>query len=288
MKIAHDWHIHSRHSPCGNKRATLADIAEGARKKGLLEFGLADHLFTGINMPELKAARREYDELELKEDFHFAVEASCLRKYDIKKYEDDPENASFYGYCPGGPLEKPTLYLPDELWDELKIEYVIAGAHWPLGVPAETDAVIRDYHRQNLYASEHPRVDVIAHPWWWNKALAKEGYGGFATWIEDFSIIPKSMHDELASAARENGKAIEINANATLLNGSYPESFRKEYLEYLAYLKSKGVQFSIGSDSHGPGYAGRLHAIEKDLDEIGIDETKLWRPGESRQDNSAA
>ena len=281
MKITHDWHIHSRHSPCGNKGATLPSIVEGARKKGITSFGLADHLFTGISIPVLKEARCEYDELESTENFHFAVEASCLRQYDIEKYEEDPDNAPVYGYCIGGPEEPPLLFLPDELQDELKIEYVIAGAHWPLGVPAETDAVVKDYHRQNMFVAEHPRVDIIAHPWWWNKAMEKEGYGSFAIWIEDFSIIPKSMHDEFASAAREHGKAVEINANATLLNGSYPESFRREYFEYIAYLKSKGVQFSIGSDSHGPGYAGRLHAIENDLDELGITEGDLWKPDKS-------
>ena len=278
MKITHDWHIHSHHSPCGDKRATLADIENGARSRGITSFGLADHLFTGISIPLLKEARREYDELEWREGFHFAVEASCLRRHDIKKYEEDPENAPIYGYCIGGPEQPPILFLPDKLQDELKIEYVIAGAHWPLGVPAETQAIIRDYHRQNMFLAGHPRVDIIAHPWWWNKGISKEGYGGLSVWTEDFSVIPKSMHDEFASAARENKKAVEINANATLLNGSYPESFRKEYLEYLAYLKSRGVQFSIGSDSHGPGYAGHLHAIEDDLDTLGIKENDLWKP----------
>jgi histidinol phosphatase-like PHP family hydrolase len=86
------------------------------------------------------------------------------------------------------------------------------------------------------------------------------------------------MHSEFAGAMRENGKAIEINANAILLNASYPSSFRSQYLEYLAYLKSEGVQFALGSDSHGPGYAGRLYAIENDLDLLAIKEKDLWRP----------
>jgi histidinol phosphatase-like PHP family hydrolase len=281
MKITHDWHIHSHYSPCGSKRTEVAAIAEGARARGILSFGLTDHLFTGISMGLLREARRAYDELASKEGFHFGVEASCLREYDLRRYEADPANASAYGYCTGGPEEEPVLFLPEELWSGLKVEYVIAGAHWPLGVPDEIDAVMRNYHRQNILIAEHPQVDVIAHPWWWNKALAKAGYGGFAGWVEDFSIIPKSMHDELASAALEHGKAIEINANATLLNGSYPETFRREYLEYLAYLKSRGVTFSIGSDSHGPGYAGRLHAIEGDLDQLGLSEADLWMPADS-------
>ena len=35
-------------------------------------------------------------------------------------------------------------------------------------IPYERQAVIRDYHRQNMFLATHPLVNIIAHPWWWS------------------------------------------------------------------------------------------------------------------------
>jgi histidinol phosphatase-like PHP family hydrolase len=85
------------------------------------------------------------------------------------------------------------------------------------------------------------------------------------------------MHEEFAAAVRENGKRVEINAGAILLNDAYPPSFRGQYLEYLALLKEAGVRFSVGSDAHDVGYAPRLHRIAADLDALGLTAADLWQ-----------
>jgi histidinol phosphatase-like PHP family hydrolase len=103
-------------------------------------------------------------------------------------------------------------------------------------------------------------------------------------WFDDFAAIPFSMHDELAAAAREHGTAIEINAGAIFVNARYPERFKSQYLDYLAYLKDAGVAFSVASDSHHAGYDDRLRLIEPQLDALGLTEGELWRPDkETRQ-----
>jgi histidinol phosphatase-like PHP family hydrolase len=122
-------------------------------------------------------------------------------------------------------------------------------------------------------------VDVVAHPWWWQGAW-QDADGMYRTlpWFDDFSAVPRSMHDELAAAAREHGTAIEINAGAIFVNPAYTNHFKHQYLEYLAYMKDAGVTFCVASDSHHPGYDARLRLIEGELDFLGLTEDQLWRP----------
>ena len=113
-----------------------------------------------------------------------------------------------------------------------------------LGVPEPFDphAIIRDYHRQYMFAATHPAVDIVAHPWWWMGAW-KDDDGIYRTypWFDDFGRIPESMHDEFAAATVQYGKAVEINAGALLVNATYPADFRPRYVEYLAGMKARGV-----------------------------------------------
>lgn len=281
MRLLCDWHVHSHHSPCGKEGATLALICEQARAWGVEELGITDHIHCRGNEPSLRSCRAEYEELPDRGGFHFAVEASCVRRYDLDTVED---GALYPPDLKGGPEDDElVLHLPEELLEELGIEYVVAGAHWPLGAPEEREAMILSYHRQNMFLAQHPRVDIVAHPWWWMGAWKQPGseevFYPDLPWLGDFTVIPASMHDEFAAAARENGKAVEINANACLLNPSYPRTFRGQYLEYLAGLKQRGVRFSVGSDSHYPGYDGALARVEEDVASLGIDGASLWRPG---------
>ena len=276
-----DWHIHSRHSPCGKPEATLALITEQAAEAGIRDFGLTDHLHCRLGVPAMEAGRREFDALGDVPGFHFAVEVSCLREWDLERNDARGAEGRIYGVQlergpEGGPL---TVFLPEDLKERLNIEYVIGGAHWPLGAPLEREAMIRSYHRQNMFLAAHPQVDIVAHPWWWAGAWQNDD-GTYATlpWLDDFAVIPKSMHLEFAAATRENGKAVELSA-AMLLTQQYPAHFRGQYRDYLALLKGAGAVFAIGSDSHAAGYMDRLGKIEDDVGSLGLSEEDLWRPG---------
>jgi len=75
----------------------------------------------------------------------------------------------------------------------------------------------------------------------------------------------------------EHGKAIEINLGAMLLNPHYPDRFKRQYLEYLAHLKTRGVVLAVGSDCHDDRYhVGFARAAEM-LDSVGIRDEELWR-----------
>ena len=115
--------------------------------------------------------------------------------------------------------------------DSYQIEYVVGGTHWPMYVPIEREAVIYDYHRQNMFLVSHPLVDIVAHPWWWH-GYWQDSDGNYRTdpWFDDFGKIPKAIHNEFASAAIQHDKVVEINISAILLNPHYPERFKRAIL----------------------------------------------------------
>ncbi|HOJ30829.1 MAG TPA: hypothetical protein PK165_08100, partial [bacterium] len=97
----------------------------------------------------------------------------------------------------------------------------------------------------------------------------------FEPWFSDFNVIPKSMHDEFADAVVRNNKIVEINLHAIFLHPSYPENFKMQYLEYLSFLKSKGVKFSIGTDCH-QSYNLDLEKAASMIEKAGITEQDIW------------
>jgi histidinol phosphatase-like PHP family hydrolase len=144
-------------------------------------------------------------------------------------------------------------------------------------VPFTRDAVIRDYHRQNMFLATNPLVDIVAHPWWWMGHWKDDNDDYPAEpWFDDFGVIPKSIHDEFAAAAVEHGTAVEINISANLLNPHYPAHFAEQYLAYLAGLQSQGVTLSIGSDCHSEHYEFDFAKVETMLREAGIS-GDFWR-----------
>lgn len=256
MKVRWDWHVHSRHSPCGRPEANLPLICREAEGAGLERIGITDHLDGPDSAPRLLAAREEYDALPDRDWVHFGVEAGCAQR-------EDGEFA---------------LYLPEDLLEQLGVRYVIGGVHSAFDTPQQREAVIRCYHRQYMFLAAHARVDIVAHPWWWNGPWRDDDgrYSG-PPWFDDFTFVPDSMHDELAAAAREHGTAIEINASAIFTNDTYPGLFKRQYLDYLAYLKETGVTFSLGSDSHCPGYCDHLSEMQEELNHLELSEERLWR-----------
>ncbi|NLX58150.1 MAG: hypothetical protein GXY74_03570 [Phycisphaerae bacterium] len=278
MQIRNDWHVHTRNSPCGNKDAALARLAERIAATEVTRWGVTDHIFTEQNIADLEAARREYDALPEKDHVAFAVEASVLRDWDIQRTRSE---GNIWGWFPGGPPGQLDLVLPDEVVQRLGIQYVIAGTHWPLGAEMKPEAMVRDYHRQNMFLAEHPSVTIIAHPWWWRDKYTKaNGEMVPFPWLADFSIVPQSMHDEFAAAARENGKIVEANASI-VFSDKGGDRWRRQYGEYLALLRETGCTFSTGSDSHGADYTRWPEEFGDHLASLGFTEEDFWQ-GPSR------
>ncbi len=271
MRITSDWHIHSRNS-CDGACMAIADLVGDAERKGIRDFGVSDHLHSSFNLADIVRSRKEFLAVTTSPRFHFGIEVSSMSQWELEEIAGGKHENPVYGLRSGGPPGAPlAIALSAEDIAAYQIEYVIGGTHWPMYVEKEREAVIRDYHRQNMFLATHPLVDIVAHPWWWSGHWA-DARGNYPAepWFDDFGVIPESMHDEFAAAAIEHGSAVEINISANLLNPRYPAVFTPRYLEYLAGLQSRGVMLSIGSDCHSMRYEIDFEKIEHMLESAGI------------------
>ena len=279
MQITSDWHIHSTNSYDGH--LPMPRLIEQASEKGVTEFGVADHLSTPMQSADIVDARREFLSLGPVEGFHFGVEVSTMSKWELETIARDGVGDRNFGIREGGPEDdEPAITLSTEDAEAYGLEYVIGGVHWPLYVPWEPQAVILSYHRQNMFLATHPLVTIIAHPWWFSGHWADaDGRMTGLPWFDDFhGRIPKSMQDELSSALMASGKVVEINLDAIVLNPQYTEHFKKDYFEYMGFLKGRGIKFSIGSDCHLADYRDLdLARAEAFLTEVGIVDDDIWR-----------
>lgn len=278
MNIASDWHIHSRNS-CDSASLVVRELLDEAGAKGIRDFGLTDHIHSSFNLPDLDKSRAEFDAASPSAHVHFGVEVSVMSTWEIERIANGASGDLTYGIRVGGPAGASlALGLTQTDKKRLGIEFVVGGTHWPMYVPFEREAIILDYHRQNMFLACHPMVDIVAHPWWWQGHW--QGSDGMFTtepWLDDFGHIPRSLHDEFAQAILQHGKKVEINIGGMLLTARYTERFKKQYLEYLAYLASKGVPLSIGSDCHSPHYESvDFEKAAAMLDSVGIGERNLW------------
>ncbi len=279
MQITSDWHIHSCDS-CDESCMNQADLIADALACGIQDFGISDHLHTPYNLPDIEASRRTYDSVSPSPRFHFGVEVSSVSQWEIDEVASGRYGNPIYGVRQGGPAS-PALAIGLTAADteRLGIEYVVGGTHWPMYCPVERDAIIRDYHRQNMFLATHPLVTIVAHLWWWMGAW-QDSDGIYRTdpWLDNFGRIPQSMHDEFVAAARERGKVVEVNLDAMLLNPRYTERFIRQYLDYLAWMHAAGVQLSIGSDCHCLRYTEiRLDDAALLLDSVGFRDEMFWR-----------
>ncbi len=251
---------------------TIADLVREAAARGVRDFGITDHLHTPYNLPDIARSRAEFLSVQPSPRFHFGIEVSCVSQWELDAIAGGRHPNPVYGLRSGGPAGGAlAIGLTAEDIRTYAIEYVVGGTHWPLYVPMERQAVIRDYHRQNMFLATHPLVDIVAHPWWWmgHWQDAEGNYPG-EPWFDDFGVIPHSMHDEFAGAVLASGATVEINIHAMLLNPHYPQRFVPQYLEYLAELQARGVPLSIGSDCHTAHYEIDFERVGQLLERAGL------------------
>jgi len=288
MHITSDLHIHSMSSYDGH--IALKDLIKMMPEKGIVNFGVSDHLTTPMQLCDLVNSRKEFDAVKSSSlgssNFHFGIEVSSMSKWEMELMLQKGLGDRNFGIREGGPYDdEAAIFLTKELVDTYNIEYVLGGVHFCLYIPFEREAVIRSYHRQNMFLAGHPLVKIIAHPWWFGGYWADpDGKMTTDPWFDDFAgKIPKSMHDEFASAVVQNNKIVEISM-IMILGALYTEKFKRDYLNYIAYLKSKNIKFSIGSDCHGPNYTlddgvgaeVDLRKAEELLSSVGITNEDIW------------
>lgn len=273
--LSTDWHIHTE-SSCDEASLALERLPAEQKQSGIRRCGITDHLHSIYNLPDIQASLANYQRLRPL-DIHFGIELSVMSVWELDKIrrgDFEPGTLPVYGIRTGGPpADRIDLGLTEEQIRQLKIEYVVAGAHWPIYVPIEQNALIADYHRQQMFLAQDARVDIIAHPWWWDNRNPAHGQ----QWAGDFSIIPPSLHDEFAAAIIANKKLVEVNLGV-LLSPAYTDSFRQQYAEYLRYLYESGVAMSIGSDCHAGVYNFPQAAARQLLGPLGFTDSDFSDP----------
>jgi histidinol phosphatase-like PHP family hydrolase len=269
----------------------VADLVSEAAQAGIQDFGLTDHIHTPHNLPDLASSRQEFLSNHPSPRFHFGVEVSCVSQWELDRIAAGYNGARVYGIRTGGPADTPlAIGLSIEDIATYGVEYIVGGTHWPMFIPYEREAIIRNYHRQNMFLATHPLVDIVAHPWWW-MGHWQDSQGNFTAepWFDDFAVIPRSMHNEFAATVVECGTAVEINISANLMNPHYPETFVQQYLDYLANLQSMGVKLSIGSDCHSAHYSIAFEKAGEMLARAGIkDDFWTLPPRDINQDSNAS
>ncbi len=258
MAITTDWHIHT-HCSCDSACMEFETLVEEAKKLGITDFGVSDHYHSRIQEADIAASRKEFEKTlknhpELKGHFHFGIEATLMSKWEIEKiakgeYTDLP----VYGFRSGGPENAELIFdLDQEFLDKYKIEYFIAGMHWPMYCKTDKQSLLTEYHRQYMYCATHPFTDILAHYCWWDETLFKINWGlpDAQNPFTYFSDISQTMRSELVAALKENNVAFELNT--FLFGDKNAESMRDEYLGFVADIQRSGVVISMGSDSHSP------------------------------------
>ena len=276
--IHSDWHIHSEHSY--DAKTPLETIAENAINQGLRFVGITDHAnfndekFIGDLHNSVKGVK------ELKEKYPFMVLGVELTPIEKPEFDYIAKTGTREGYVPPVQSEPYGIELAcsKEELKKLGVRYAIGAAHWRVDIPnakklePDLDACIKEWYRQQMFLACDERVTILGHPW----------YNGRGIWYEDFSVIPRSMNMDIASALKENGKYVECNSHF-FWDEKTTEKFRRQYTEFLRELFEMGIPVTYGSDDHN-GYADKRPITEhylslagfKDGDISELAEKDLW------------
>ena len=273
--IHSDWHIHTECSYDASN--PLEAICQAAASQGLTRIGITDHANFNDEkfLTDLKNSAAAVKAAQSR--FPFLVLGVELTPIEKPEFDHIAKTGTRDGYRPplqSTPFEMELAVSKEELM-ALGVRYAIGAAHWRVDLPGakqlppDRDACIREWHRQQLWLAADSRVTILGHPW----------YHGKRIWYDDFSVIPRSMHMELAAALKEHGKYAECNAHFFHVPES-TERFRHQYAEFLRELFELGIPITYGSDSHH-NYADIREAPEKYLFEAGFRNGDISRLSEA-------
>jgi len=243
--IYSDWHIHSEFSY--DATLPLEILFAQAQKQGLRYVGVTDHVNFNDNsfLNDLHTSAKNVNVVSEKHpSLLLGVE---LNPFAQAQFDYTVANGgSREGYVP--PVQsKPydiALAVTKQELVELGVRYAVGASHARLDIGDklkydDVDNIIREWHRQQLFLACDERVTILGHPWWHGKGL----------WDDDFSVIPHSMHMELAAALKENGKYAECN-HGMICEPNKSEKFRHQYAEFLRELFEYGIPITYGTDRH--------------------------------------
>lgn len=241
----YDFHIHTKYLGCANATMEIPSIVRECKRLGVVSLAITDHLDS-------------FDKLQL--DRHI-----CIRE-DIKKLERGVDvyfgvELDFIGYDQGFAFNQ-------EIKENYGFQFAMGGIHRTYLEEYDLKKIIDIQHRHHLRTCRDPLVDVLVHPYWFDKGpFDHKGW----QWFNSLKAVPEAYVHELGQVAKETGTAIEI----TPLN---LYSYGEEYFDYLSILAEEGVMFSIGSDSHDIGRLTTIQDSWQIAERLELPLNQIWRP----------
>lgn len=245
MIIHSDWHMHSEASY--DSKLPLQEIADAADRYGFVKVGITDHFndnSKSFTADMYKSAEIVKEFQKTHPNFVLGVEFTPLPRPDFDYLKIHGTYEGFVSPILNKPFDIAFPMTKEEL-KALGVRYAIGASHWRADTSLHDpknpviSEWINEWHRQQMFMACDDRVTILGHPW----------YSGKRLWYADFSVIPHSMHEELAAALKENGKFVECNAHFFIDHGT-DERFRHQYAEFLRELFEKGIPVTYGSDCH--------------------------------------
>ncbi len=258
-----DWHCHSTWS---DGQATVADLAERARQRGVA-IGVSDH--------GLRDNRRLQTAKQLAAYLSDLTEHGVLRGIEISVGD-----VADWG---GGARALD------------RFDYVIASAH-TLQVPEGIVSAVRyQNYRAGLYPGYVPSVQRFARGTYfeaWLRALEATARRWPVTILGHFCLLPELANEEGAYVLAEDPEPDEAAAtwqDATiqlcLRHGIAIELNSKSRVPHAGFVRralEMGARFSLGSDAHQLRRSGDLAYGRQLVQRLGIPRDRLLGPADVR------
>lgn len=278
MLIHSDWHNHSAASY--DSSLALDTLAQAAETYSFRKIGITDHLNYNDtafiadldnSAASVKAAQETYPKLVL------GVELTPIAKPHFDYIAKTHNREGFVPPVSAEPYDIELGLTKAELMAR-GVRYAIGASHWRVDIPDMYNAVpelyadMKEWYRQQIWLACDERVTVLGHPW----------YHPYGLWYEDFSVIPRTMNEEIGAVLKQNGKYVECNSGF-LRETAAPEKSLHKYVEMLREWFEMGIPVVHGSDSHSVYNGDHLFAepyLEaagfRDGDIVEIAEKDFW------------
>jgi len=225
-------------------------IVKECEKLGVDSLAITDHLNTLDKLQFHRPILEDIKRLEAKIKVFFGVELNFL---------DADQGFAFN----------------EEIKEEYGFQFAIGGIHGTYLEEYNLRELVEIQHRHHLKTCQDPLVQVLVHPYWFGKGEFEEN--GWP-WFDSMKVVPKSYVRELGQVSRQTGTAIEINGDSNICSPAFSESYKKEYVDFLAILAGEGVIFSVGSDAHDISRLATIQSVWEVVKELGLSEEQLWYP----------
>lgn len=227
----------------------VPDIVRECERLGVTMMGFTDHLHSLEFLEPHRFIREDIEKLDTNIAVYFGVELNFLHR--------DSE----YPFS-------------EAIKEEYGFQYVLGGIHENYLEEYDLKKLVDIQHRHHLKTCRDPLVDVLVHPYWFNK----DRFAKHWPWFDSMKAVPESYIRELGQTAGETHTAVEINASAILCNPNYSPEFVEEYMTFLSILAEEGACFSRGSDAHSIEELSRIANAWAAAEKLNLPPERFWIP----------